>query len=93
VDAVSAVLRLGELPAVFGRPVRVGSYAFGLMVRRDLDVTVIFLRLALRTLEVVAGIGAQPAQHRRVRQIGFGSVTIPASGTPIRATQSGSTWV
>ncbi|MEV8108813.1 hypothetical protein AB0Q97_42300, partial [Streptomyces sp. NPDC088135] len=70
-DAVGADLRLDELLSAVGRPVRVGSYALGLMVRRDLDVTVICPKLDPRTLEAVAGIGARLAQHQRVRQVRF----------------------
>lgn len=70
-DAVGADLRLDELLSAVGRPVRVGSYALGLMVRRDLDVTVICPKLDPRTLEAVAGIGARLAQHLRVRQVRF----------------------
>ncbi|MFB7916013.1 hypothetical protein [Streptomyces sp. NPDC056061] len=70
-DAVGADLRLDELLSGVDRPVRVGSYALGLMVRRDLDVTVVCPRLGPRTLDVVAGIGAQLARHRRVRQVRF----------------------
>ncbi|MGW1408419.1 hypothetical protein [Streptomyces sp. NPDC002403] len=70
-DAVDADLQLDELLTGIGRPVRVGSYALGLMVRRDLDVTVICPSLDARTLEAVAGIGARLAQHQRVRQVRF----------------------
>ncbi|MFE6667330.1 hypothetical protein ACFVFH_27670 [Streptomyces sp. NPDC057697] len=70
-DAVGADLRLDERLSTVGRPVRVGSYALGLMVRRDLDVTVICPKLDPQTLEAVAGIGARLAQHQRVRQVRF----------------------
>ncbi|MFI5772656.1 hypothetical protein ACIA74_29910 [Streptomyces sp. NPDC051658] len=70
-DGVSADLRLEELLPEVGRPVRVGSYALGLMVRRDLDVTVICPQLDPPTLEAVVRIGAQLAQHQRVRQVRF----------------------
>ncbi|MEE1766958.1 hypothetical protein PUR34_01695 [Streptomyces sp. JV185] len=70
-DAISADLQLEKLLTAVGRPVRVGSYALGLMVRRDLDVTVICPELDAQTLEAVAGIGAQLAQHKRVRQVRF----------------------
>ncbi len=42
-----------------GRPVRVGSSALGLMVRRDIDITVIAPRLDGATLAALAGIGAR----------------------------------
>jgi len=44
-DEVVKELRLEELLATAGKPVRVGSSALGLMVWRDLDITVVCSRL------------------------------------------------
>ena len=70
-DAVCSDLRLHELLSVVGQPVRVGSSALGLMVRRDVDITVICPELDRATTAAVAGIGARLAPHQRVRQIRF----------------------
>ncbi|MGW1681084.1 hypothetical protein [Saccharopolyspora sp. NPDC002376] len=66
-----ADLRLGELLTALGEPVRVGSAALGLMVRRDLDITVICPLLDAAVKSAVAGIGAELAVHDRVRQVRF----------------------
>lgn len=57
-DAVVRDLRLEELLGPLGRPVRVGSSAMGLMVRRDIDITVICPRLDAPVLEAFAGVAA-----------------------------------
>jgi hypothetical protein len=67
-DAVEHDLGLEELLGRVGRPVRVGSAALGLMVRRDLDVTVICLTL---DSVLVSEVGARLARHPRVRQVVF----------------------
>lgn len=61
-------LGLGRL-ARWGEPVRVGSAALGLMVRRDLDVTVVCARLDAATAEGVAVLGAEMFRHPRVRSV------------------------
>jgi hypothetical protein len=58
-DEVVRLLDLNQLLAAVGRPVRVGSSALGLMVRRDIDVTVSCDRLDGATLETFASIGAR----------------------------------
>ncbi|MFD7907655.1 hypothetical protein ACFV4G_36160 [Kitasatospora sp. NPDC059747] len=70
-DEVNKDLGLDELLGRLGDPVRVGSAALGLMVRRDLDVTVVCPRLDAGVHEAVAGIGARLAMHERVRQVRF----------------------
>lgn len=40
-DEVVRILGLNELLSEIGRPIRVGSSAMGLMVRRDIDITVV----------------------------------------------------
>ncbi|MEU4115478.1 hypothetical protein AB0F71_13395 [Kitasatospora sp. NPDC028055] len=68
-DAVHADLGLDALLGALGTPVRVGSSALGLMVRRDLDVTVVCPRLDASVHERVAAAGARLALHERVRQV------------------------
>ncbi|MFJ9776775.1 hypothetical protein ACIRVF_37015 [Kitasatospora sp. NPDC101157] len=68
-DAVHADLDLDERLGALGTPVRVGSSALGLMVRRDLDVTVVCPRLDRAARERVAALGAGLALHERVRQV------------------------
>ncbi|MCD9140959.1 hypothetical protein [Streptomyces albireticuli] len=70
-DEVAADLGLAALLADRGEAVRVGSAALGLMVRRDLDITVVCPELDAATTKAVAGIGAELAVHDRVRQIRF----------------------
>jgi hypothetical protein len=75
-------LNLDELLPGAGRPVRVGSSALGLMVKRDVDITVICPALDPATLEAVAGIGARLAPHPRVRQVRFRDDTGPWNTDP-----------
>jgi hypothetical protein len=74
-DAVGDDLRLDALLSALGEPVRVGSAALGLMVRRDLDVAVICPKLGDDTLAAVAQVGARLAVHPRVQQVGFRNET------------------
>lgn len=69
--AVNSDLRLEELLADVGDPVWVGSAALGLMVRRDLDVTVVCPALGAAVLEAVTQIGARLAGHPRVWKVDF----------------------
>lgn len=57
-DEVVRLLDLDRLLAKVGRPVRVGSSAMGLMVRRDIDITVSCDRLDSAALEAFGSIGA-----------------------------------
>lgn len=68
-DAVEAELGLTALLRTLGQPVLVGSAALGLMVRRDLDITVVCSVLDEATRTGVAAIGAQLAAHPRVREV------------------------
>ncbi len=67
-SAVEADLGLTELLQSVGQPVRVGSSALGLMVWRDLDITVICPTLDAGS---VAAVGARLAVQPRVRQVVF----------------------
>ncbi|MGW4211362.1 hypothetical protein ACWEIJ_25440 [Lentzea sp. NPDC004789] len=67
-DAVADDLRLAEL-AELGDPVRVGSSALGLMVKRDVDVTVVCESLDEQTAEAVARVGQRLFLHPRVRVV------------------------
>jgi hypothetical protein len=70
-EVVSADLELdGLLPAV-GNPRLVGSTALGLMVRPDLDITVVCPELGYAAAELVAQIGARLAMHPRVWRVLF----------------------
>ncbi len=65
-DRVAADLSLLQALSGLGDPIRVGSAALGLMVRRDLDITVVCQDLPVAA---VARVGARLAQHPRVRQV------------------------
>lgn len=66
--SVEVDLRVEELLGPVGEVFRVGSAALGLMVWRDLDLTVVCTELAV---EPVAAIGARLAEHPRVRRVEF----------------------
>jgi hypothetical protein len=66
---VSADLQLEQRLSAVGQPVPVGSAALGLMVRPDLDLTVVCPALDPATAGAVAQIGARLAVHPRVRQV------------------------
>jgi hypothetical protein len=65
---VEGELELPSLLSELGTPVRVGSSAFGVMVRRDLDITVICSQLRVSK---VTELGAQLALHHKVRAVIF----------------------
>ncbi|WP_410575604.1 hypothetical protein [Amycolatopsis sp. cmx-4-61] len=67
-DKVHEHLGLAKL-AELGTPNRVGSAALGLMVRRDLDITVVCAELDEKTADEVARIGAELIRHPRVRVV------------------------
>jgi len=58
-DQVVELLQLDALLSHIGRPVRVGSSAIGLMVRRDIDITVICKELSSATLAAFVEAGAK----------------------------------
>lgn len=68
---MSLDLLLDERLPALGTPTWVGSAALGLMVRRDLDVTVACPALGISVTEAVAELGARLAVHPRVRQVQF----------------------
>jgi hypothetical protein len=70
-DVVHADLQLDPLLGRIGEPTRVGSAALGLMVRADLDLTVVCPKLDDTTLEAVTQVGARLAVHPAVRQVAF----------------------
>ncbi|MBC3839433.1 hypothetical protein GXW82_02100 [Streptacidiphilus sp. 4-A2] len=70
-STVNDDLGLDGLLGRLGEPVRVGSARLGLMVRRDLDITVVCPRLGDTALAAVAGLGARLALHERVGQVRF----------------------
>jgi hypothetical protein len=61
-------IMLMELAQPLGDPVLVGSAALGLMVWRDLDVTVVCPRLEINA---VVEVGSRLALHPRVREVVF----------------------
>lgn len=70
-DAVVDALGLNQSLAALGDPVRVGSSALGLMVRRDIDITVVCPSLGMAVHEAVVRIGAELARHHRVVRVSF----------------------
>ncbi|WP_327064945.1 hypothetical protein OG500_03895 [Kitasatospora sp. NBC_01250] len=70
-STVNEDLGLDEALGRLGDPVRVGSAALGLMVKRDLDITVVCPRLGGAEREAVVAVGARLALHERVWQVRF----------------------
>ena len=58
-DEIVRDLQLEHLLGSIGQPIRVGSSAMGLMVRRDIDITIVCPRLDAATLKAFAEIGAE----------------------------------
>lgn len=58
-DQVVALLRLDALLNRVGKPIRVGSSALGLMVRRDIDITVVCESLSSETRAAFIQAGAE----------------------------------
>lgn len=65
-DAIVSALGLEDALRLAGNPVRVGSSALGLMVRRDIDITVVCERLDPATRRTVAEIAGELMLDRRV---------------------------
>jgi hypothetical protein len=78
-EQVARDIMLMELAGPLGDPVLVGSAALGLMVWRDLDVTVVCPRL---DINAVVQVGSRLALHPRIREVVFR--TTPARGTQTR---------
>lgn len=63
-DEVVEELQLDQLLGSIGRPIRVGSSAMGLMVRRDIDITVVCRTLDEPTLKQFSELAALLMQKR-----------------------------
>lgn len=74
-DEVVRLLRLDDLLGRLGTPVRVGSSAMGLMVARDIDITVVCRSLDDHTLRTFSGIAAELMQSTTVASIRFRNET------------------
>lgn len=70
-DAIVAALDLVRLLGMAGKPVRVGSSALGLMVRRDIDMTVICERLDSATRRTIAEIAGELILERRIGAVRY----------------------
>ena len=70
-DAALDALGLDTLLRAVGNPVRVGSSALGLMVRRDIDVTVLCEKLDQVAHAAITQIAGQLALHPRVGAVRF----------------------
>lgn len=70
-DAVVAALGLDRALAALGTATRVGSSALGLMVVRDIDLTVACGRLDTTTRLAVLQLGVSLGMDDRVRQVSF----------------------
>jgi hypothetical protein len=70
-DHVVNALGLNQSLAALGDPIRVGSSALGLMVRNDIDITVVCEALTMTTHESVVSLAAELARHHRVNKVQF----------------------
>lgn len=70
-DAIVGALHLDALLRTAGNPVRVGSSALGVMVRRDIDITVICERLDPATRKTVAEIAGELMLDSRVGAVRY----------------------
>lgn len=70
-DAILEKLDLDSALRLAGRPVRVGSSALGLMVRRDIDITVVCENLADNTRAVIAQLVGNLTLHPRISAVRF----------------------
>ena len=68
-DAAVADLGITAGLAALGEAVRVGSSALGLMVKRDVDITVVCPELTAATHDAVRALGGRIARHPRVWQV------------------------
>ncbi len=99
-DQVVQLLQLDALLSHIGRPVRVGSSAMGLMVRRDIDITVICKELSSATRAAFVQAGAKlMLMDRNVISVRFRNDTGPSSlpGTarglqPIKIEEKNGAW-
>ena len=82
-DQVVELLQLDGLLSHIGRPVRVGSSAMGLMVRRDIDITVICKKLSSVTRAAFVRVGAKlMLMDRNVISVRFRNDTGPWNTDP-----------
>ncbi|MFS8110695.1 hypothetical protein QD460_03085 [Rhizobium jaguaris] len=70
-DAIVDALDLDSILCITGNPVRVGSSALGVMVRRDIDITVICKKLDRATHAAIAQIARQLMLHPRAGAVRF----------------------
>lgn len=70
-DALIDALGLDNSLSDIGSPTRVGSSALGLMVRRDIDITVVCKKLDEETHGAVAELGGKLAMHASIGSVQF----------------------
>jgi hypothetical protein len=70
-DAAVAALGLDEALKAIGQPTRTGSSALGVLVKRDVDITVVCPQLTPEVREQVVELTARLARRERVRQAVF----------------------
>ncbi|MEO8685813.1 MAG: hypothetical protein ABI414_13355 [Devosia sp.] len=82
-DRLVELLHLDTVLADIGQPVRVGSSALGLMVRRDIDITIICASLGPDTLARFAAVGARlMGMDRHVLAVRFRNDAGPWNADP-----------
>jgi hypothetical protein len=70
-DAIVRKLDLQRLLCAAGNPIRVGSSALGLMVRRDIDITTVCDRLDAATRRTIAEIAGELMLDQRVGAVRY----------------------
>lgn len=71
VQSIIDELDLDERLQAIGQPVRVGSAALGVMVRRDIDLTVICQALNTECHQAIAGLAADLTLHPQIGAVRF----------------------
>lgn len=70
-DSIVELLDIENRLRAIGNPIRVGSSALGLMVRRDIDITVVCDKLDSPTHAAIAELLRELAAHPRVGSVRF----------------------
>jgi hypothetical protein len=82
-DRIVELLQLEALLSKIGKPIRVGSSAMGLMVRRDIDITVVCKDLSAETRAAFSQVGAKlMLMDRHVASVRFRNETGAWNGDP-----------
>jgi hypothetical protein len=92
-DKVVEVLQLQALLSDIGNPIRVGSSAMGLMVRRDVDITVVCEGLSTKTHADVSQVAAKLISQPRMVCLRSTTMRPPLPGSSTRHPTAPTHWL